>query len=63
MRDTELGLSVCEDAWHDGLPFTRLAGVPLIVNINGSPYHRGKNSERETILRDARARPAHGSRT
>ena len=52
VRDTELGITVCEDAWHDGLPFARLAGVPLIVNINGSPYHRGKNHDRETILRD-----------
>ncbi len=49
---TELGLTVCEDAWHDGLPFARLAGVPLIVNINGSPFHRGKAGDRETILRD-----------
>ena len=49
------GLSVCEDAWHDGLPFTRYAGLPLIVNINGSPYHRGKTSEREDVLRDRAA--------
>ena len=46
------GITVCEDAWHDGLPFARLAGVPLIVNINGSPYHRGKTEERADILRD-----------
>jgi NAD+ synthase (glutamine-hydrolysing) len=45
-----MGLSVCEDAWRDGLPFTRYAGLPLIVNINGSPYHRGKTSEREDVL-------------
>jgi len=49
------GLSVCEDAWHDGLPFARYAGLPLIVNINGSPYHRGKTGERADILA-ARAR-------
>jgi NAD+ synthase (glutamine-hydrolysing) len=46
------GLSVCEDAWHDGLPFARYAGLPLIVNINGSPYHHGKIGERADILRD-----------
>ncbi|MDH4111171.1 MAG: NAD+ synthase [Actinomycetota bacterium] len=46
------GLSVCEDAWHAGVPFARYAGVPLIVNINGSPYHRGKREERADILRD-----------
>jgi NAD+ synthase (glutamine-hydrolysing) len=49
---TATGLSVCEDAWRDGLPFTRYAGLPIIVNINGSPYHRGKTSEREDVLRD-----------
>ncbi len=49
------GLSICEDAWHDGLPFARYAGLPLILNINGSPYHRGKTGERAEILQ-ARAR-------
>ena len=49
------GLSVCEDAWHDGQPFSSYAGLPLILNINGSPYHRGKTAERAEILA-ARAR-------
>ncbi len=49
------GLSVCEDAWHDAQPFAGYAGLPLIVNINGSPYHRGKIAERADILA-ARAR-------
>ena len=49
------GLSVCEDAWHDAQPFAGYAGLPLIVNINGSPYHRGKIAERAQILA-ARAR-------
>ena len=44
------GISICEDAWHDGLPFARYAGLALIVNINGSPYHRGKTGERAEIL-------------
>ena len=47
----EAGLSVCEDAWHGGLPFSEYAGLPLIVNINGSPYHHGKIGEREDVLR------------
>jgi NAD+ synthase (glutamine-hydrolysing) len=50
-----MGLSVCEDAWHDAEPYASYAGLPLIVNINGSPYHRGKTGEREDVLR-ARAR-------
>ena len=47
-----VGLSVCEDAWHDAMPFTSYAGLPLIVNINGSPYHRGKAGERQDVLRE-----------
>jgi NAD+ synthase (glutamine-hydrolysing) len=45
------GVSVCEDAWAPGPPFAAYADadVPLIVNINGSPYHRGKTSERLDI--------------
>ena len=43
------GLSVCEDAWHDAQPFAGYAGLPMILNINGSPYHRGKTSERAEI--------------
>ena len=50
-----VGLSVCEDAWHDSQPFASYAGLPLILNINGSPYHRGKTAERADILA-ARAR-------
>ena len=46
-----VGLSVCEDSWLPGPPFTSYAGMPLIANINGSPYHRGKIGEREEVLR------------
>ncbi len=49
-----IGLSVCEDAWVDGLPFRDWSGgaVDMVVNINGSPYHRGKTHERADVLRD-----------
>jgi NAD+ synthase (glutamine-hydrolysing) len=47
-----LGLSVCEDAWMPGPPWTDYGNVGVIVNINGSPYHRGKAHEREDVLRD-----------
>ncbi len=42
VSDVSVGLSVCEDAWFAGLPWTTYGDVPVIVNINGSPYHRGK---------------------
>ena len=47
-----VGLSVCEDAWHPGRPFSDYRGVPLVSNINGSPYHRRKLEERLGVLRD-----------
>lgn len=45
------GLSICEDAWHDGEPFNTYArvGTGVIVNINASPFHRGKADQRIQI--------------
>jgi NAD+ synthase (glutamine-hydrolysing) len=50
---SELGLSVCEDAWMPGPPFDEYAHrhTPVILNINGSPFHRGKADERIEISR------------
>jgi NAD+ synthase (glutamine-hydrolysing) len=46
------GVSICEDIWYPGRPLDRiaLAGADLCVNINGSPYHRGKAQERARML-------------
>jgi len=53
---SELGISVCEDAWDPGPPFDAYAGrAQIIANINGSPYHRRKSRERIEICA-ARAR-------
>jgi NAD+ synthase (glutamine-hydrolysing) len=53
----ELGLSVCEDAWMPGPPFDEYARIKtkVVLNINASPYHRGKVDERLDICA-ARAR-------
>jgi NAD+ synthase (glutamine-hydrolysing) len=50
---SELGLSVCEDAWMPGPPFDEYAHqhTPVILNINGSPFHRGKADERIEVSR------------
>jgi NAD+ synthase (glutamine-hydrolysing) len=47
-----LAMSVCEDAWHAGLPFAEYVGVRAVANINASPYHRMKTAERADVLRD-----------
>ncbi len=47
-----VGVSICEDIWYPGDP-TRsqaLAGAQVIVNINGSPYHRAKRLFRQQML-------------
>src|SRR2546421_453597 len=47
-----IGVSVCEDAWYPTGPISLQAaqGAELLVNINGSPYHRGKRVSRETMI-------------
>ena len=54
LAGSELGLSVCEDAWAPGPPFDDYAErrTPVILNINGSPFHRDKLGERLDICRD-----------
>lgn len=52
-RGIKLGLTVCEDIWHDGpIELAVENGAELIVNINGSPYHANKIPERTKIVSD-----------
>src|SRR5579864_1755644 len=48
-----IGPTVCEDIWQPGPPTTdlALAGAQLVVNISASPFHVGKDREREEMLR------------
>lgn len=48
-----VGLTICEDMWFPG-PIEQAAatGAKLIVNINGSPYHRNKTRERMALAED-----------
>ncbi|WP_420886866.1 NAD+ synthase [Candidatus Magnetaquicoccus inordinatus] len=52
-RGVMLGITICEDMWHTGEPLASLAaqGASLIINLNASPYHVGKQQEREEIIR------------
>jgi NAD+ synthase (glutamine-hydrolysing) len=50
---SELGISICEDAWKPGPPFDGYAGqISVLPNINASPYHVGKREERLRICAD-----------
>jgi len=50
--DALLGVTVCEDMWQPGPPATdlALAGAQLLVNVSASPFHLGKDREREEMF-------------
>jgi NAD+ synthase (glutamine-hydrolysing) len=47
-----VGVTVCEDMWQPGPPATdlALAGAQLLVNLSASPFHVGKDREREEMF-------------
>ena len=51
--ETIVGPTICEDVWQPGPPATdlALAGAQLVANISASPFHVGKDREREEMLR------------
>jgi NAD+ synthase (glutamine-hydrolysing) len=48
------GVTICEDIWYPGGPtaVAARAGALVVININGSPYHKGRWREREAMLVD-----------
>ena len=60
--EVTVGLTICEDLWNDRqfegrrvygvdpIRETAAAGAELIVNVSGSPFAAGKQTERETIF-------------
>jgi NAD+ synthase (glutamine-hydrolysing) len=50
--DVLIGPTICEDVWQPGPPATELAlgGAQLIANLSASPFHLGKEREREEML-------------
>ena len=50
-KGVKLGLTVCEDIWHNGpVEDSVAAGAEVILNINGSPYHTNKIPERRDVV-------------
>src|SRR3954453_16447868 len=51
--DALVGPTICEDVWQPGPPATdlALAGAQLVANISASPFHVGKDREREEMLK------------
>ncbi|MFL6014599.1 MAG: NAD+ synthase, partial [Gaiellaceae bacterium] len=52
LGDTLVGLTICEDMWQPGPPATdlALAGAELLVNVSASPFHVGREIEREEMF-------------
>lgn len=52
-----VGVTICEDLWEDGpAAKAKAAGAEILLNLNASPFHAGKQIEREKLLaRRARA--------
>ncbi|MHB8513395.1 MAG: NAD+ synthase [Actinomycetota bacterium] len=53
VKGVTVGVSICEDAWTGKGPVSNLSklGAEAIININASPYHRGKGLERAILFR------------
>jgi NAD+ synthase (glutamine-hydrolysing) len=53
LGETLVGPTICEDVWQPGPPATdlALAGAQLIANLSASPFHVGKEREREQMLK------------
>ncbi|MDE0742953.1 MAG: NAD+ synthase [Woeseiaceae bacterium] len=51
LKDTKIGINICEDIWYPSpAKKCKEAGAELIIVINGSPYEKGGQLKRETIV-------------
>lgn len=50
-KGTSVALTICEDIWHSGpAQQAQAAGAQVLINLNASPFHRGKGLTREEIV-------------
>ena len=48
----KVAFTICEDMWEqEPIMQARSVGAQLMININASPYHKNKLSERQALLR------------
>ena len=51
LNGRKLGLTICEDIWHQGPAEQAVAaGAEMILNLNASPYHMGKQQQRVELI-------------
>ena len=47
IKGLPIGLTICEDIWHPHpAANAAAAGAQVLINLNASPFHRGKQSQR-----------------
>ncbi|MBB2898266.1 NAD+ synthase [Pseudomonas sp. AS2.8] len=50
-RGVPIGVTICEDIWFaEPMAKARAAGARLMLNLNASPFHGGKQPEREAVV-------------
>lgn len=52
LDDVTVGVTICEDIWYADGPVAAQAagGARIMLNLNASPFHEGKNVQREQML-------------
>ncbi|MBN1253689.1 MAG: NAD+ synthase [Deltaproteobacteria bacterium] len=53
LRGVKVGVSICEDIWHAGDPLKTemvIGDAEVIININASPFHAGKQKARYRMI-------------
>ena len=52
LKGYRLGVTICEDLWFAAPALqAHAAGAEILLQLSASPYHRGKRSEREAMIR------------
>ena len=47
----KVGITICEDIWEpEPIAGARAAGAQLLINLNASPFHRGKPLQRQAMV-------------
>jgi NAD+ synthetase len=51
--DVQVGINICADAWQAVAPrAAREAGAHVLLVLNASPYHLGKQASRDDVMRE-----------
>ena len=51
VKGKKIAVTVCEDIWHTkAIRQASKRGADLVLNLNASPFHRNKSSERQRLL-------------